>query len=175
MRFTRLTLLLFGIFLLEGTWLNWLIPGDWQSRVLVAPHLVLVAVFFIGLYLDRKTAALYGLCFGLLHDIVYIGPMIGVYCFATGLMGYLAGWFPLRSHGNILTSLFFMAVGSFAFEWFIYGIYRVFEITHVGVYRAFLYHMLPSVLMNLLFALIVYVPVRKLLEKVKAVGRAEER
>ncbi|WJH32544.1 rod shape-determining protein MreD [Paenibacillus aurantius] len=170
----RLTLVLFVLFLIEGTWLKWIIPPEWQENVIVAPHLLLTAVLLIGIYVNRHTALLYGAGFGLLHDIVYYGPMIGPYCLCMGLLGYAAGLISFRSYSSILTSMFLVTVGNFAFEWLIYGIYRVFQVIHTDVNRIFLYQMLPSILINLLFALVIYVPMRRLLEKVKAGVRTED-
>lgn len=167
-------LLLFFFFLLEGTWLQWLIPPEWQSRIVVVPHLVLTAVLLIGIYVNRYQALVYGFAFGMLHDIVYYGPMLGVYALTMGIVGYGVGLAASRSTHNVLTGLFFVAVGHLLFEWILYGIYKVFQVTHLDVQRAFLDQMLPSILINLLLTLILYVPFRKLLERVKASAQREE-
>jgi rod shape-determining protein MreD len=168
MKLSRVTLILLLFFILEGTWMNWILPAEWQSRVVVSPHLVLVLIILIGIFLDRHTALLMGAGFGLMHDIVYYGPMLGTYCLAMAVVGYLAGLFRFRPQGNILTSLFVVAVCEFVFEWLIYGVYRVMEVTHLNPERVFLQQILPSILINLLFALFVYIPTRNLLERVKS-------
>lgn len=156
---------LFALFLLEGTILKWIIPVVWQKQVIVSTHFVLVVILFIGIYLDRRSALVYGVLFGLLHDIVYYGPtMIGTYSFAMGLAGYLSGLLTLRSRSNLLSSVIVLAVGNFVFEGIVYALYRVFQITQEPLNWLFFRYMLPSVLINLLFALLVYVPLRKWLE-----------
>ncbi len=41
------------VFLLEGTVLDLIIPEAWQTKVLIAPHLVLVVVLYIAYILTR--------------------------------------------------------------------------------------------------------------------------
>lgn len=166
MRQWMLILLLFGLFILEGTVLKWIIPSVWQGNVAVSTHFTLVVVLFIGLYLNRHWALAYGLGFGLLQDVVYYGPtMIGTYSFAMGVLGYLAGLVSMRSRSSMLYSMFVVTFGNFMFEAIIYGLYRLFQITRDTPQWMFFHIMLPSVLINLLFALLVYVPLRKWLEE----------
>ena len=169
-----LTLLLFGLFLVQSTILKWLIPEMWQTGVKVAPQLTLVVVLLIGLYANRHVAMLYGLGFGLLHDIVFYGPMIGTYTFTMGLLGYLAGLIGLRANSSMLTGLFVLALGDLLFHWILFGIYRLFRITHISTHWVFFHQMLPSLLIDLLFALLIYVPVRKLLEGLALEEKPEE-
>jgi rod shape-determining protein MreD len=161
-----LWLILTGLFILEGTLLQWMIPSIWQSKVYVAPHFILVIVLYIGLYVNRHTALLYGLIFGFLQDMLYYSPMLGPISFAMGLTGYLAGLTHRRLYSNILVSMLVIALGNLFFESIIYGLYRLFQITHLDLQWAFFHQMLPSMLINLLFALLVYVPVRKLFESI---------
>ncbi|MCS7458724.1 rod shape-determining protein MreD [Paenibacillus doosanensis] len=169
-----LWIILGALFILEGTLLQWLIPGVWQSRVYVAPHFILVIVLYIGLYVNRHTALWYGLIFGLLQDIMYYSPMLGPISFALGLTGYLAGLTHRRLYSNIVVSMLVIVLGNLAYELIVYGLYRLFQTTHLDLQWAFLHQMLPSALINLLFALIVYVPVRKLFEGMHSGSSASE-
>lgn len=164
-----LWLILLSLFILEGTLFQWMIPSVWQSRIYVAPHFILVIVIYIGLYLNRHTALIYGLVFGLLQDFIYYSPMLGPISFAMGLTGYLAGLMHRRLHSNIIVSMMVMAAGNLFFDSIIYGLYRLFQINHLDLQWVFFHQMLPSMLINLLFALIVYVPVRKLFESMQNV------
>jgi rod shape-determining protein MreD len=171
---SRLTLLLYIAFLLEDTILKWIIPVSWQTQVHVSPHLTLVVILFIGVYIHRYWSLAFGLSFGMLHDIAHYGPMIGTYSFAAGLAGYLIGLFCSRMENDVLTAMFWVVTGNLIFEWVVYGIYRVFRITEISVQWAFLHEMLPSVLINLLLALLMYVPLRKWLDTVRLGIRKEE-
>ncbi|TDF97638.1 rod shape-determining protein MreD [Paenibacillus piri] len=163
-----LWLILTVLFILEGTLLQWIIPSVWQSKVYVAPHFILVIVLYIGLYVNRHTALVYGLIFGILQDIIYYSPMLGPISFAMGLSGYLAGLTNRRLYSNIVVSMLVIALGNLLFESIIFGLYRLFQITHLDLQWVFFHQMLPSMLINLLFALVVYVPVRRLFESIQS-------
>jgi len=174
MRQHRLVALLLLVFMLEGTLLQLLVPAIWQSKVMVSPQLILIAVLYISVFLGRHRGALYGLGFGMLHDIVYYGPMLGTFAFGMGLSAYLVGWLAQRTRGGLLSSLLLIAFGNLVFLWTHYGIYRVFQITHNEVEQTFLYQMVPSLLVDLLIALAIYVPMRKLLEPLAFPQAAED-
>jgi rod shape-determining protein MreD len=163
-----LWVILFVIFIMEGTIVNWIIPGSWQTMnlVYVAPHFTLVFVLFIGLFLHRHTALIYGLVFGLLHDLIYYGHMLGIYSFAMGFCGYLAGLVQRKQPNLVFFNLLIIGLGQLIFEFINYGLNRLFKTMSIDMQFAFFHYMLPSVLLNLLFALLIYVPVRKLMEKI---------
>ncbi|WP_135555061.1 rod shape-determining protein MreD [Paenibacillus cymbidii] len=165
---------IFVVFLLEGTLVKWLIPQVWQGSVAVASHFVLVLVMFVSMYTNRHLALLYGFGFGLLHDVVYYGPMLGTYAFSTSLVGYLIGLVTIRKASGIIRCLFLVAAGLIAFEAIIFGLYRIFRITRVGFEWALVHQMMPSILFNLLFAVAIYVPVRKWLESMMPPPRQED-
>lgn len=161
--------LLIAVFVLEGTVLKWIIPAVWQGNVAVSTHFTLVIILFVALYDNRHHALLYGLGLGLLHDVTYYGAtMIGTYSFTMGLIGYLAGLLGGRAKPNILYSMFVITLGNFLFEGTVYGLYRLFQVTRDTPQWMFFHIMLPSVLINLLFALLIYVPLRKWLEDMAA-------
>lgn len=161
--------MLVGLFLLEGTVVKWIIPVVWQENIAVSTHFTLIVILFIALYVNRHVALTYGLGIGLLHDVVYYGPtMIGTYSFAMGVVGYLVGLVAPRARLNILYSMIVITLGNFLFEAIIYGLYRLFQVTKDTTQWMFFHIMLPSVLINLLFALLIYVPLRKWLEELAA-------
>lgn len=151
-------------FLLEGTLLQWLVPSAWRSQIYVAPHFLLVLILYIGLYMNRHTALIYGLVIGLLQDFIYYSPMLGPISFSMGLTGYLAGLMYGRVYSSIVVSMMVMALGNLTYDSIIYMLYRLFRVTHVDLQWVFLHQILPSMLINLLFALAIYVPIRKYFE-----------
>ncbi|WP_141334303.1 rod shape-determining protein MreD [Paenibacillus sp. tmac-D7] len=164
MSYKKLWLILFGLFLLETTLLPWIIPLSWQSNVEVNPHFVLVVVLFIGLYIHRHVALMYGLIFGMLFDFMTFSPMLGPVTFAMGLAGYLAGLMQGRIYSSIVISMLVIGLGHLFYDAALFGIYRLFRVTHIQFEWVFLHRMLPSMLINLLFALVIYVPIRRLFE-----------
>jgi rod shape-determining protein MreD len=170
-----LPVILYVLFLIEGTVMPLIIPSAWESRIDLAPHFTFIVILFIAIYVSRHWALAYGLAFGMLHDIVYYGPMLGTYTFGFGLVSYLIGLMSLRSKANLMKSMLLILIGNFLLELIFFGIYRVFQITHLSIGFALTYHMLPSILINLLFAILIYVPLRKLLDHIDAsIVRTEE-
>ncbi|WP_231571134.1 rod shape-determining protein MreD [Gordoniibacillus kamchatkensis] len=84
-------LLLFGLLLVQGTVMPWVLPPAWQSSTFVVPHFTLTAVLFIGLFTGRHAALVYGIIFGLLQDFLFYGTMLGVYSFGSGSPGIWRG------------------------------------------------------------------------------------
>jgi rod shape-determining protein MreD len=169
-----LPVILYVLFLFEGTVVPLMLPSSWQSRIDVTSHFTFIVILFIAIYVSRHWALAYGLAFGMLHDIVYYGPMLGTYAFAIGLISYLIGLLSFFSKANMLASMLLILLGNFLLESMVYGIYRVFQITHISIHFAMTYHILPSMLVNLLFAILIYVPIRKLLENISAARDREE-
>jgi rod shape-determining protein MreD len=169
-----LPVILYVLFLFEGTVMPLITPSAWQSRIDLSTHFTFIVILFIAIYVSRHWALAYGLAFGMLHDIVYYGPMLGTYTFGFGLVGYLIGLLSFYSKANLLRSMLLIILGDFLLECLFYGIYRIFQITHISIHFALSYHILPSLLVNLLFAILIYVPIRKLLENVGAAREREE-
>jgi rod shape-determining protein MreD len=145
-----------------------MIPTSWLTRIAIAPHFTFVIILFIAIYVSRRWALAYGLGFGMLQDIDYYGPMLGTYTFGMGLISYLIGIMALRSKATMLTSILLILIGNLLLDLLIFGIYRIFQITHLTIDYALIHLVLPSLLINLLFALVVYVPIRKLLDHIES-------
>ncbi|GAA3408334.1 rod shape-determining protein MreD [Paenibacillus hodogayensis] len=176
MRRYRIFLILFALFLLEGTILQWLIPAAWRSSALVAPHLVLVGVIFTSLFKNRYQGLAYGLGFGMLQDLIYYGHALGIYSFSMGLVGYLFGSAFRFSTRGIVISLIAAMLGSFLYDSLVFGIYHLFlSIVQTGYQWMFLHGILPSMLFNALIALLLYMPMRKWLEDDEADRESEEK
>jgi len=161
-----LPLIVFLLFLIQGSLLPKVIPSAWQAHVVVAPNLMLVIILFIGIYINSHWSMAYGVAFGILHDIVYYGSMLGPYSFGMGLTGYLIGLMSLRTKASLFHSMLLILIGNVMFELIMYGIYRVFLLVNTHFNQLLLHQILPSILINLLFALWIYIPIRKLLESI---------
>ncbi|WP_199618544.1 rod shape-determining protein MreD [Paenibacillus alkalitolerans] len=167
-----LALLLF--FLLESSFFPWIIPPEWRSEMLLFPRLVLVGVIYIGILVNRHAGAMVGVAFGLLQDVVFFGHMLGANAFTFALAGYAAGLL-LKNNAVNLFSVFIVQLASLLlFESSLYALYRLFNITNLEFGWAFLQGMLPSLLVDLLLALILYFPARKWLEAPLSAREPEE-
>jgi len=168
-----LILLLFLLFIVEGTILPWLIPTAWQTRIV--PHLVYIAIIFFSVYENRHTGLVLGLCFGLLHDVVYYGALIGAYSFAMGLCCYLLGLLPRSRQTPLPLMMILVLIGSLLLDSTIFGTYSLFGLVHEPYTWALMNHIIPNVFVQFLFALIIYVPLRRQLEIITKRRSPEEK
>ncbi|MDR6226422.1 rod shape-determining protein MreD [Desmospora profundinema] len=151
--------LLSFLFLLEGTVFQVLVPQAWGSRFVWIPQLVVSGIILLSLYRGRQAGLLFGFCFGLLHDIVY-GQAVGVYAFSTAAIGYVAGQISRQFLSGPIVALLATGVGQWLHLLISYFWFRLFDLTRIGLEEAFLYHMLPSVLLNMMIAFPVYQCIR---------------
>ncbi|WP_055105546.1 rod shape-determining protein MreD [Paenibacillus ihumii] len=157
-----LILLLFVLFIVEGTVVPWLIPGAWQTRIV--PHLSYIAILFITVYDNRHSGLVLGLLFGLLQDVVYYGSIIGAYSFAMGLSSYLLGLVFRSPRAPLPLMMIVVIIGSLLLDSILFGTYSLFELTHQPYTWALMNHIIPNVFVHFVFALAIYVPLRRQLE-----------
>ncbi|MEB3100376.1 rod shape-determining protein MreD [Ferviditalea candida] len=164
MRYPQTLLILLLFFLVEGSLFPWLLPSGWSGKAEISPHFVLIGIIYIAIYRNRHAALVYGLLFGFLQDLIYYGHMLGVHSFSMGLLGYLVGLSFARKRSSLLLTLSFTALAELAYGIMLYGIYRFFNVTDLPLTWILLKNIFPSLLLNLLFGLIIYVPARQFLE-----------
>ncbi len=76
---TYLPLLMLVFLIIEGTLYQWIL-AFYGIESLLVPRFLIVLLVFIGIYSGRASSIIYGLCFGILYDIVYT-ELLGVYMF----------------------------------------------------------------------------------------------
>ncbi|WP_336784516.1 rod shape-determining protein MreD [Paenibacillus sp. MMO-177] len=158
----RLILVMLLLFIVEGAIMPWLIPFELTGRLV--PHFMFVFVVFAALYSGRHRALFFGISFGFLQDVVYFGHLMGVNAFAMGLIGYYAGVLLERRRSTLLTALSVVGLGSILYDTIVYFVNMVFRITNETYAWALMDHILPSLFLQLVFALAVYVPARRLFD-----------
>ncbi|WP_241158557.1 rod shape-determining protein MreD [Cohnella candidum] len=171
MRMNRAVLAGILLVLLENGVVPWLIPSAWSDRLM--PHLTFVLMMYVASFGGRHRAFLFGLGFGLLSDVLFYGSLIGPYAFGMGLIGYAAGLVLERRMLTLATLMGVTAMGSVALSTIVYLIYRLFRLTTWPYGFAFYWYIAPSLMLEVLVALALYLPVRKLLLK-PAASQAEE-
>lgn len=172
MRRSVLVLLLFLLFIVQGTILPWLIPDVWQMRII--PNLVLIVILFVTVYHHRHTALILGLSFGMLHDIVFYGRIIGAHSFTMGLTAYLLGLLFQIPRAPLPLMMTVILLGSLLGDSMLFGIYGVFNLNQEPYSWALMNHMLPTMLFHFAIGLILYIPLRRQLELLKKEASKEE-
>lgn len=152
----------------------WLLPESWQSNVHVSPNFVLVVILYFGLYVGRHQALLYGVIFGLFQDFIYYGHMIGVFSFAMGLTGYIIGLMQVFRPHFVLYTIVLIGIGDAICEAMVGSLYLLFDVTKIPFVHAMTHFVLPSALFNMLFALAIYIPMRKWIDSMHLVKKDGE-
>lgn len=163
MRMNRAVMAGIVFLVLENGVVPWLVPNSWSDRLV--PHLTFILTVLVALFAGRHRAFLFGLGFGLLGDLMYYGNLIGPYGFGMGLVGYAAGLALEQSIPSLASVLGVTAVGSLALSTIVFMIYRVFRLTQWTYGYAFYWYMAPSLLLEILIALVLYLPARRFLFK----------
>ena len=158
-RYQVLILLLFLLFILQGTVGFWLTPPALQGRI--SPNLVFVGILFATIYHHRHTGLVLGIVFGMLHDLVYYGDMIGTYSLSMGVSAYIIGLVFKRPRAPLPVMMTAVILGSLLLDSMVFGIYKLFRLNPDTYNWALLNQMLPDLLLHFAFALIIYVPLRK--------------
>ncbi len=166
-------MLLSLVFLLEGTLIYWIIPSEWQQGMSLAPRLTLVLLLIYAMHRSRHIGLAFALFFGLIHDIGYASPMIGAHSLAMAIAVYGTASIGTRIKMTMANSFLLLALALLAYDLIVFSLYRLFQVVVMSYSMMITHHMAPTLLFNLLFAVLVYVPMRKLLEK-KSAAREEE-
>lgn len=161
-----LLLPLFFLFLIEGTVVPLYEPNAWGIDLYLIPRFVLVTVIFIALYMGRKYGLWLGFLFGLLQDILF-SDVIGVYTFTMSFIGYFSGLAFLYFHPSLVLLMLTIMACVFLHEGLVYGFFSLFEVADKPLQTALIFDFLPTTLLNVLFALLIYVPLIRLLEYVR--------
>ncbi|WNS43590.1 rod shape-determining protein MreD [Paenibacillus sp. MMS20-IR301] len=172
MRRSVLVLLLILLFMLEDTVLPWLMPDAWEMRII--PNLVFIVILFVTVYHHRHTALILGLSFGMLHDVVFYGRILGAHSFAMGLSAYLIGLVFQIPRAPLPLMMGVVLLGSLLEDSVLFAIYSVFNLGQQSYNWALLHHMLPTMLFHFAAALLLYIPLRRQLELLKKETRKEE-
>lgn len=157
-----LILLLFVVFIIEGTIIPWIVPPAWQTRII--PHLVYIIIIFIAVYDNRHLALTLAISFGLLQDVVYYGALIGAYSFAMAFSIYFISLIFRSGRTPLPLMMIAVIIGSLALDSILYWVYRLFEVYHQTYDWAMTSYMIPNLVVHFIFALAVYVPLRRQLE-----------
>ncbi|MDT8859525.1 rod shape-determining protein MreD [Alkalihalobacillus sp. MEB130] len=165
---------IFLLLVIEGTLFQIITPSHHDIDVTIVPRFLVVMVVFIGIHFGRNSSILYGIAFGLIYDIVYT-QLLGVYMFGFGVIGYAFAYSYKQIQDSLLLHLVLVAAALSLFEYYQYGLYRLIGITDMGALMFFHERFWPSMLLNMVFAIIIYYPVKRLFSHVERQASLRER
>ncbi|MCM3715098.1 rod shape-determining protein MreD [Alkalihalobacillus oceani] len=156
--------LVFVLLIVEGTLFQLMTPTHTDS--VLVPRFLIVMVVLIGLHFGRQSSLFYGLAFGFCYDIVYT-QLLGVYAFGLAFIGYFFIFFSKRIQDSLLIQLMLVLSAILFFEYYQYGLYLLIGLTDLPASSFAIERLLPSLILNSAFAILIYYPARKLFEHVK--------
>ncbi|CAJ1003414.1 MULTISPECIES: rod shape-determining protein MreD [Bacillales] len=157
------TLLL--LFVLEGTLVQVFLPDKWGLSLMTVPRFALVGTILVSMFLGRREGLYYGLALGFLQDVLY-GQVIGLYMITMMVASYFAGLIVLlfqRGFGMVFVTCSLIL---FAHEWLLYSLHLLLTKAPVDVQWMLNWQILPTVVLNMLSALVIYSPIKRLCESV---------
>jgi rod shape-determining protein MreD len=167
MRHIFLPLILLLLVALEGVAFDILPSSLIDGDIMITPHWVLMFLVLIAIFYDRNDSyhsIIYAVIFGLLIDIVYTG-ILGVYMFTYAVVIYIIRELRNILHSNIYSSLLFGIISITIAELIINLIYYVVGIMNSVWMDYLMERLLPSILANSIFLLIIYPLFAKRLDK----------
>lgn len=163
---------LFVLFLIEGTVFQVFAPEHYGFDFQLIPRFVTVIVVMIGMIMSPAYGVIYGIGFGLLHDLIYT-DLVGVYMFGISVAAYIIGYLSKVFQLNWFTVLVLGLLGFSLVEFYVYELFSLINVTDVSFHSFFYDRYLPSMILNGVFLLVVYYPVKQLLEELSESRRQE--
>ncbi|WP_176447516.1 rod shape-determining protein MreD [Lentibacillus sp. CBA3610] len=151
-------LFLFVLLVMEGVALDILPVSLLKGDFVFVSHWVFMFLILIAIFYDREDtyfSVFYALLFGLLIDIVYTG-VLGVYMFSYALGVYLVHGMTKLLHANFFVTLLLGTAGLILAEIFINFIFSVTGIAELAWQDYLVYRLVPTVMANIVFLLILY-------------------
>jgi len=155
MRKLWINIILFLLFITEGTVFQFITPDYYGSDITIVPRFVLAAIVYLSIFRNQQYALWLGIVFGMLYDVVY-GDVFGVYTIAMGTVGYFSGWLTLFFH----PTLTFFTLSFVFFEFFIFSVQNLYQLVTIPANFSIIYVIIPSILFNLIFAFLIYIPLQ---------------
>lgn len=163
MRMNRTILATILLLIIQTSFIPWLVPDAWSDRLL--PNLPFVMLVYVSLFAGRHKAFLFGLGFGLLEDVLFYGHLMGSYGFGMALLGYLMGLAGERRPRTLADTAFATGIGSGLLNSMIYFVYQLFQLTDLTYGFAAYWQIVPTLLLEVMITLLIYIPVRRWLMK----------
>jgi rod shape-determining protein MreD len=159
-----LPLLFTACFLFESILLQVMPETFFASGRIMVPHLLVIALIFLTIYGNRNLGIMYGFIFGILYDVIYI-EIIGIYLFALPLLCYIVSKIMKVLQTNLLIVTLVTLFGIALLEVVVYEMNFILYQTTMDFSRMAKLRLLPTILLNLLFTLILALPLKKQFEK----------
>lgn len=163
MRKAFLPIIISLCFLFESVFVE-LLPAElFKSSSILVPHFLMVTIIFVTVYISQKHGIMYGFIFGILFDIVYT-EIIGIYLFMFPLVAYITSWVMRILQTNIILVSFVAILGVGFLELGVYEMNFLIGRTDMSFASFVDIRLVPTLILNLIFIILVSYPLRKYLD-----------
>lgn len=158
MRKIYVPLILFFLIVLEGVSLELLPESIVSNQFSLVSHWVFIFLLLSAVFLDdndQYLSVIFAVIFGLLKDIVYT-DVLGIYMFAYTLTLIIFRQMMKLFQANFIMILLFSMVSLCIVDYIIYLLYIIVGKVSLVWSDYAIYRLLPTVLANILFLVVVY-------------------
>ncbi|MBS4199810.1 rod shape-determining protein MreD [Bacillus sp. FJAT-49732] len=157
-----LPFLLTFCFYCESIFVDFLPPGSFGVDWILVPHFLLILFIMMGINYFRNRTLIYAAVFGLLFDIYFTG-VIGIYLVLFPIAVYVSAKLTKLLFSNIFTALIITIMCISLVETIVYGM-NIFVLRKSMDLNEFaMIRLVPTLILNAVFFIIVYFPFNKLL------------
>lgn len=133
-------------------------PFVTDDQVLV-PRFLMLVLIFMSAFINQKHVVIYGFIFGFLYDMNYTS-LLGVYMFGFAGLSYLASKAFKVLHTNAFVVILIAVLAVCLLEFYVFGIQSLIH-KDIMTFNGFvLDRFIPTVLLNMISALILVLPFR---------------
>jgi rod shape-determining protein MreD len=157
-----LPLILGVCFIIESIFVEIFPPDLFGTDKMIVPHFLLTVLILMGIYYIRNRAIIYAFIFGLLFDTFYTG-ILGIYLFIFPLSVYITSTMMKVLQSNIFVSALVTIVNISIAEFIVYGLNVLIGQTSISSLDFLILRLIPTLLLNLIFYIIIFFPIRKIL------------
>ncbi|MDZ5470818.1 rod shape-determining protein MreD (plasmid) [Bacillus sp. 31A1R] len=155
------------LFIIESIFVE-LLPAElFNSANILVPRFLIIAILFLTIYGIRNQGIIYAFIFGLLFDIVYT-EIIGIYLFMFPLVAYIVSKIMKVFHSHIVIVTVVSLIGVALLELSVYEIIYLIKLTTMDFTSFLQLRLLPTIILNLAFAIIFAYPLKRTFEKYTA-------
>lgn len=153
-------LLLFFLFIIEGTAFQIFAPDQYGVEYLFVPRWTFIVIIFAGIFRGRGVGTFYGIIFGVMYDVIYTS-VLGVYAFGMGLIAYLLSISISVFQKHLTVAVITCLLAITILDYYVYGMMYVLGLTSM-VHEEFLHiKFIPSLIMNGVVISVFAYPLRK--------------
>ncbi|MGP7816831.1 rod shape-determining protein MreD [Niallia sp. 01092] len=158
------------MFILESIFVE-LLPAElFHSNRILIPHFLILTILFLSIYGSRNIGIVYAFAFGLLFDIVYT-EILGIYFFIFPFIVYVCSKIMKVFHPNIVVVSVVSLIGMSLLEIVVYEMILIIHRTSMD-FNSFIHlRLIPTLILNTAFLIIVAHPIKRCFEKYAAERR----